>query len=240
MESNVPCLGDDLDTFDGRKIDCPPHGVTSEQAPKAAGKEKKTELGPKPGSVENNQMKGVEMTTEERLVKLEKELAGAKRRSRVMLVAAVLSVAAVFLLGAGNDAAQRVVRAGKFELVDSTGKTRAVLAVSPSGQAHLVLKDENGLDRVGMSASASGPSGVHVYGEAGHLRARLSVDEADQSGLYLSDPNGTDCVNLVLPLKGPLGLNLVGRGDSLRASLALDATGRPTLRMPGGSVDLKQ
>jgi hypothetical protein len=31
--------------LDGRKIDRPPHDVTFKQAPKATGKEKKTELG---------------------------------------------------------------------------------------------------------------------------------------------------------------------------------------------------
>ncbi len=56
------------------------------------------------------------MTTEERLEKLEKELARAKRRSRVMLVAAVMTVAAVFLLGAGCAKA----KVAKVEIVAYT------------------------------------------------------------------------------------------------------------------------
>ena len=70
------------------------------------------------------------MTTEERLEKLEKDLAGAKhdlakakRRSRLLLVGAVAIVALVFLLGAGNDAVQNVVRAHEFDLVDFNGQS---------------------------------------------------------------------------------------------------------------------
>jgi hypothetical protein len=46
MHSSFPYYGGDLEIrLDGRKIDGPPDSVTFKQAPKATGKQKKTELG---------------------------------------------------------------------------------------------------------------------------------------------------------------------------------------------------
>jgi hypothetical protein len=46
MHRNAQGSGDELHIpMDGKKIDRPPHSVTFKQAPKATGKEKKTELG---------------------------------------------------------------------------------------------------------------------------------------------------------------------------------------------------
>jgi hypothetical protein len=45
MHRNAQGSGDELDIpMDGKKIDRPPHSVNFKQAPKAAGKGKKTEL----------------------------------------------------------------------------------------------------------------------------------------------------------------------------------------------------
>ena len=94
------------------------------------------------------------MTTEERMEKLERELARAKRRNRWLAVvlltigATALAVTALSapsiptaLAEAGGPVNE--VRASRFVLVDETGKTRAGLAVDKDGPG-LGLVDEKG------------------------------------------------------------------------------------------------
>lgn len=154
------------------------------------------------------------MITEERLEKVEKELARAKRRSRVILLAAAMTVAAVFLLCAG-DAVPKVVRAERFELVDTNGTVRAVLHMSqlaggpelslsgPSGSAHLRvfdsgpqlgLYDKNKTGRVALMVSDVG-SELNLRDENGKLRNVLFVASSGP-GLSLFDENGMGRVAL--------------------------------------------
>jgi hypothetical protein len=142
------------------------------------------------------------MTTEERLEKLEKELTGAKRRSRVMLVATVMAVAVVFLLGAGGEAVQKVVRAERFELMDSTGKLRAVLGLTESGQPALGLWDQDGKARAVLGLRA-GPGladepGLWLSDHDGKVRAMLDLCCFGQPALSLLDQNGENRVTLAL------------------------------------------
>ncbi len=60
----------------------------------------------------------ISLTTEERFEKLEKELAGATRRSRLLVIVAAVIVALVFLLGAGcaNANAKRITWAVEFRV----------------------------------------------------------------------------------------------------------------------------
>jgi hypothetical protein len=141
------------------------------------------------------------MTTEERLERVEKELVKAKRRSRVVLVAAVMAVAVVFLLGAGNGTVQNVIRAGKFELVDASGTVRAAL----------------GSDSAGRSALA--------FGNEKNPRIVLALDSAGGSALVLCDQNGKGRVLLALSGSGEPDLELYDQNDTSRVMLGLDTSG---------------
>ncbi len=77
-----------------------------------------------------------QMTTEQRLEKLEMELARAKRRNRLLL--AVVLLAAVIMTTAAVTtediySRKKVVEANAFILVDGNGKTRAILFVDKDG-----------------------------------------------------------------------------------------------------------
>ncbi len=94
----------------------------------------------------------LDMTTEERLEKLERELTRAKRDNRRMIVVGVgIVLGALALLvvrgspvsvARAQEAADKtVIRAHEFLLVNEQGKTRAVLGVVKDGAA-LELFDE--------------------------------------------------------------------------------------------------
>jgi hypothetical protein len=91
------------------------------------------------------------MTTEERLEKVEQELAQAKRLVRRLVIAALacLGVLMLFYFGVPQTTAQEKaqvlpeVRTRNFVLVDENGKMRAGLTVLKYGPG-LNLLDENG------------------------------------------------------------------------------------------------
>jgi hypothetical protein len=104
------------------------------------------------------------MTTEERLDKLERELA---------------------LLKPGEPESE--VRANRFVLEDENGKLRAMLNVTKEGAA-LVLFDEKGDLRATLGALKGGP-GLDLFDENGEFRAGLNVrQEGPKLGLF--DKNG--------------------------------------------------
>lgn len=143
------------------------------------------------------------MTVEERVEKLENALAGAKRRSR-MLLAAVLVVGAVGVIiaacaGIPAEAApdkggvHKVVRAERFEVVDQNGKARVTLGADKDGSG-LTLWDEKGTPHASLAATKNG-SGLVLHDEKGNVRAVLSAFWTGP-GLALADENGKLCAGL--------------------------------------------
>ena len=87
----------------------------------------------------------------------------------VLAVVVVLAaVAAAYAAGQATVPVQEVVRAQRFELVDGTGKVRAMLAVASDGRAGLMLADEKG-----------------------KARAVLTLDSEGSPNLFLSDKSAT-------------------------------------------------
>ena len=137
------------------------------------------------------------MTTEERLEKLEKELARAKRRNRRLLAVAGLVVGAVTLAwivaGTANRAEAQgggvpaVIRANAFVLVDEKGKTRAELSMGEYGPG-LLLVDENGKTRATLTVDKDWPW-LALADENGKTRAMLAVGK-NGPVLGLLDENG--------------------------------------------------
>lgn len=170
------------------------------------------------------------MTTEERLGKLEQELARAKRRSRVTLVAAVMTMAGMVLLGAGNDAVQKVVRAEKFELVGSTGDIRARLGVDKKMGTALMLYDQNGNARAVLSATDPA-AGLVLWDQDGVIRCALNLLEKTGASLTLSDQNGISRTSLTVDERGNPSLGMIDQVGNPRALLSTTEGGSPSLSL---------
>lgn len=102
------------------------------------------------------------MTIEERLKKIELELAALK---------------------ADNDA----IKAQEFVLEDATGRVRAKLTIVGDGSG-LFLFDDNGKQRVGLSTAKDGPS-FTLFDKNSTIRASMIVTEYGPL-FVLRDENG--------------------------------------------------
>jgi hypothetical protein len=164
-----------------------------------------------------------EVTTEERLQKLELDLAGAKRRSRRLVVGMGLTVAACVVgfavLGATSPAqpvaAEGVIRARQFILVDEKGNERAELAINETGPGLRVF-DQKGKVRAALGVTIQCAS-LALLDDNGEGRAVLAVAK-DRTGLGLFGDNGQVRASLAVPKEGPW-LNLFDEKGKLRATL---------------------
>jgi hypothetical protein len=168
------------------------------------------------------------MTTEERLERVEKELARAKRQNRVLLVAAVIIVSVVFLLGASENRSRDTIRAKAFCVVDENDSTRAALGLSGDGQPVLNLYDGNGTRRVRLGLGGGCP-GLWLYDENDTVRTVLSLCESGQPGLAMAGENGTPLVDLGVGSTGKPGLGMYDENNTLRSVLGFSTTGQPVL-----------
>jgi hypothetical protein len=179
------------------------------------------------------------MTIEERVEKVEMELARAKRHNRLLLAGVLLGVVLLALGATTPGAASRedVVKARKFMLVDVNDKTRALLAVDEKG-VMLGLLDENGKPRVCLTVDKEGPQ-LTLRDENNKPRAALLLFDIG-SGLTLDDGNGETCVMLhagkdeaLLSLydKNGKGLLTVDKKDGPKMRLA-DENGKVVWQAP--------
>ena len=147
------------------------------------------------------------MTTEERLEKLERELACAKRRNRWLLSIVGLTVVGLGLAVVGlgltrtwtktTAAAQaqamgavpKVISAEAFILVDENGKCRAALDMTMNKDGPMLrLSDENGKTRAVLAAFKD-VSWLSLYDENSKVRAAMNVNK-NGPGMTLLDENG--------------------------------------------------
>jgi hypothetical protein len=174
------------------------------------------------------------MTTEERLEKMERELARVKCRYYWLLAAVglVVGVCALVWFGTGfartaqAQDAKKVVRANEFVLEDENGKHRAVLSASKENPG-LCLYDENGKPRAMLGMSKVG-SGLDFFDENGKCRASFGVAK-DGPKLALHDENGNGRAALGVA-KGMAGLFLFDEKVKIRALLGVDKD-RPGLTL---------
>lgn len=83
------------------------------------------------------------MTTEERIEKLEHDLANTKRRNRWILTAAAVLVL-VGLVTAGNVRTPDEIKARRFIVVNAQGNPRAMLSMGADGSPALFMLDAQG------------------------------------------------------------------------------------------------
>jgi len=177
------------------------------------------------------------MTTEERLENLEKELARAKRRNRLLLAAVMLGAGAVILAAAWIGTPEKVLaenaakaptilRANGFILEDENGKSHAIMSATKDGPA-LWMFDENGVPRAGLSLLKDEPR-LALFDKNGKVRASLLALKAGP-GLALFDENGKTRAELTTMGKGKdmPGLILYDENGKVRASLGADQTETP-------------
>jgi hypothetical protein len=152
-------------------------------------------------------------TTEERLEKLERELAREKRNHRRWR-AGMLLVVGIAAIGIASLPRLPIhfgeVRARSFVLIDEKGRTSASLEITKDGPAlalfgekgdssakmdvdstgaRLALQDENGISRVLMGMSNHGPV-LGLCDDKGKPRICLGANQ-DDKGLLLYDEKDT-------------------------------------------------
>jgi hypothetical protein len=153
------------------------------------------------------------MTIENRLERLEKELNAAKHRNRRLLTIFILAVGAFALawtftktegtvLAQDAEKAGKVVRANGFVLEDDQCRVRGKLEMSPIGPG-LILYDENGKVRAGLSTfKKEGPSLI-LSDENGNIRIMMSAAIKDGPNLSLFDENGKYRAMMTVVKDGP-------------------------------------
>jgi hypothetical protein len=176
--------------------------------------------------------RNLEMTTEERLEKLERELARANRRNRWLLASVVLAIVGLSLawtwpktiaiaLAQGAEAAPKVIRANEFILEDVNRKPRAGLAVDKDG-ANLSLYDENGEPRASLGATKDGAK-LSLYDENGKGGVMLGATK-DGADLSLYDENRKPRAILSVPKDGAR-LSLYDENGKARGMLSVNKDG---------------
>ncbi len=152
----------------------------------------------------------------QRLERLEHE----NRRIWLFGVFALL-VVVVGVVGAFAHPQRQTVRAQEFILVDGMGKTRALLGSDTAG-AHFNLYDENGVNRLAMTANPQAPS-IVLYGSDN--RARYMVFGWDDGAEFmLLDRSRTQRVSLDLRAGGGFAPRLIFR-DAIGVNRIVLASG---------------
>jgi len=133
------------------------------------------------------------MTTDERLQKVEGQLARVRWFNRCLIACIVLSLGVWFILKAfapetaWAQSGTKEIRANKFVLEDEKGKVRATLAMTGTGPI-LWLSDENGKQRATLGAFEVGPV-LFLNDETGTTRVSLAAFK-EGPALALGSKNG--------------------------------------------------
>jgi hypothetical protein len=158
------------------------------------------------------------MTTEERLEKMEVQLARVRWFNRCLIACIVLSLGVWFILKTFGpemvwaQSGVKEIRANRFILEDENGKPRGGLAVE-KGSTVLFLLDENGKSRACLAAAKDGPM-LSLYDENGKPRAWLAA-VMDGSMLSLYDEDGKPRADLTLSSKYGPHLSLTDENGKL-------------------------
>jgi hypothetical protein len=174
------------------------------------------------------------MTTDERMEKMEKELARLRWFNRCLIGCIVLSLGVCFIwktLGPETAWAQsraKEIRASKFILEDPNGKPCATLGYIENKGPALLLLDKNDVVRASLDLTPKGP-GLELIDENHNTRVQL------HEGLMLRDENETPRVVLgILGRQGPQ-LVLIDQNKRPRAGInALKGEPRVWLRDQNG------
>lgn len=161
-----------------------------------------------------------DMTTEERLEKLERELTAAKRRNRWILGCGATLILCCLTIAA-TPRGNRTIRANEYFLEDENGKPRAHMSADKNGPG-LSMTDENGKIRTMIDVGKKGP-GLAMYDENDKIRAMLFVGKKGTS-LSMNDENGEARAHMVVGKNGPI-LQMDDENGNARAKMVVDKDG---------------
>jgi hypothetical protein len=92
--------------------------------------------------------------------------------------------------------AERII-VQEVQLVDPSGRQRAVLNVTPDDLARLSFLTTSGKRRLAMGVLADGESAVGLYDAQGRVRIGLNVPLDDSASVHLVDKTGRNRANFV-------------------------------------------
>ncbi len=92
--------------------------------------------------------------------------------------------------------AERII-VQEVQLVDPSGRQRAVLNVTPDDLARLSFLTTSGKRRLAMGVLADGESAVGMYDAQGRVRIGLNVPLDDSASIHLVDKTGRNRANFV-------------------------------------------
>jgi hypothetical protein len=85
----------------------------------------------------------------------------------------------------------------EMQIVDSSGRQRAVMNVTPDDLARLSFLTTSGKRRLAMGVLADGESAVGMYDAQGRVRIGLNVPLDDSASIHLVDKGGRNRANFV-------------------------------------------
>jgi hypothetical protein len=85
----------------------------------------------------------------------------------------------------------------EVQVVDASGRARAVLNVTPDDLARLSFLTTSGKRRLAMGVLADGESAVGLYDAQGRVRIGLNVPLDDSASVHLVDKTGRNRANFV-------------------------------------------
>jgi len=185
---------------------------------------------PRLGKLNIQNKKGAIMSTDERMKKMERQLARVIWFNCCLIACIVLSLGVWFI---SKTFGPETVRAKRFIVEDENGKGRAILGMSKESDAALgvgknspclMMSDENGMPLVMMVMSEEG-SKLILSGENGKGGASLSAKK-NEPALSLSDENGKTRAVLVMLKSGP-HLGLCDENEQTRVMLAVSNDDKP-------------
>ena len=150
------------------------------------------------------------------------------------MVGAVLTARVPVLVRARGLGVAEVVRAGRFEVVDSSGKVRVELGRLKDEVPMLRLRDKAGKVRVLVSTQSDGSPALMMMDKAGEARVVLSMLLDDLPSLTLCDEAGTRRIGLSV-VYNPM-LTLCDKAGNSCAALYALGSGTSVLTMHDKTV----
>lgn len=123
-----------------------------------------------------------------------------------------------------------VVRARRFEMVDTAGNVRARLEDFSGLGPQLALNDDKGQLRATLGSGPGGSVALRLRDAKGQGRAVLSL-VSDGPTLSMRDPEGREQVGLFTSSNGQSSLLMQDAAGKWRATLGLDDGGMPHLTL---------
>jgi hypothetical protein len=127
-----------------------------------------------------------------------------------------------------------VVRAEKFELVDTDGNRRASLEVTDNGVADLILFDGAGRDDAEYRVTRDGIATISFYDKAGDKRVLMGEVPGGRNGVTVYGPSDKLMAGLTVSPTNEASLTLYQEGRN-RAELHVLADGHPGLALANES-----